>query len=429
MSEDRFKELLLVYEEGLASRSELAELEGLLRESAERRRVLVERMRLNADLAFLCSSVESNAAAILDLQKEPHPEGARSALGPARRRGVWQRAAWACMAASVMAAALLAFLRGHTRVEIKGEYVRRGDAIIARTECHVSLADGSALTCSPGAEFTIARPEGGARQRIRLASGAVLVAVSKGTVGFEVASSGGTVTALGTKFTVEIVQGSQGGGAAGGSIGSFTRVQVLSGSVVLSNESGKLTLSFGEEGTLVSGKPPSKADADVVTASARMPENAVSWFGYLVGGEVQYSSVEAEILLQPGTAWNRTMKLTFLSTPSYPGIVFKLRECKQFQSDWLPYKALVLDFCNPEQTDCEIRVRIDDMESTDDYYEEPYVLKAGETTRIEVPLAGTLATRHGQRRTDPARMKKFFLFGKPNERRVLHLAGAYFRKE
>jgi ferric-dicitrate binding protein FerR (iron transport regulator) len=225
MSADRFEELLCRWENGAASREDLREMEGLLRESARLRKALLQRTLLEVDLHETYSGEIAEAA-----RQAPRP-------GPARRFRAGRLAvAWAAAVLLAVTAGTLFFMPGAT----PGAGPRR-------------LDDGSVVAFAPGSRFSIQGPRDDARQVVELHEGAGTFRVVKGTLAFQVKTPRGFVTASDADFEVEIPRP---GGLA---------VRVTRGTVTASHGEERRVLDSGERfvfETIVPGPPPPERPAE-----------------------------------------------------------------------------------------------------------------------------------------------------------------------
>ncbi len=199
MSQSRFETLLERYQNGEATSAELVEFDRLLRSDPALRTLFVEQALLQAQLHKACEAATAKPA-------------------PAWRRRVGWAAGLAAAAMLLLAVGigLLSWI-GHGTVSevasglvlIDGEAVTQipnGSRfeIAGQNSTVVHLPDGSTATLQPGSQGSIRSRTGDVRLAVDLAQGAGTFQVSHGGEQFRVITPVGTVTALGTEFTVKL---------------------------------------------------------------------------------------------------------------------------------------------------------------------------------------------------------------------------------
>jgi ferric-dicitrate binding protein FerR (iron transport regulator) len=220
MSDERFETLLGLYVDGEATSDDVAELVGSLRQDRQRRRMLVESFLLDVHLRemFVVSTVAEAAL----------PSGFR-------RVGKWLAVAAAVL---ILASGLLVYFfratppKGQTvasspppsttppadqSVE-SGEILMHGVAVTRvpddaefevgpRGNAVIRLPDGSRATLLPATRAVLRRPGEGVRRLIAVDQGGGTFQVAQGEGEFRVSTPVGTVTALGTEFSVVLRAG------------------------------------------------------------------------------------------------------------------------------------------------------------------------------------------------------------------------------
>jgi ferric-dicitrate binding protein FerR (iron transport regulator) len=218
MAEVSRTELLIQkFLDGTASDADLAELDRLLADHPAAADALADATRLDALLALHFG---------MELCVAPHPDVSpvgvpQSSSYPQRHRGRWRadhhRRLSAIAACVVLIFGLYYGLRpGHTlanrvvsgRVFVNGilaTTIPNGSLVevAGDTEAVVQLADGSRAKLAPRTEAVLRGPVGG-EQIVELSSGTGQFEVQKGAGRFRVETPVGSVTALGTEFSVEL---------------------------------------------------------------------------------------------------------------------------------------------------------------------------------------------------------------------------------
>ena len=224
---NRTRELIQMYLDEDATAEELAELEETLRRSPAAARHFADACRIDAFLAdhFGERQREAEVAALFERDR-PRPT-------PRKRRRL--RVPWVAVAA-VLVLALGAVLlypvvtgrsgRAHAvvlsgRVDVDGvareRLPRHARLVVPATgPAAIRLADGSRVELGASSEMVLHDPKGEARQVVELVDGSGRFEVAAGRGAFRVETALGSVTALGTAFTVELwsVDGPGGSGKA-----------------------------------------------------------------------------------------------------------------------------------------------------------------------------------------------------------------------
>jgi ferric-dicitrate binding protein FerR (iron transport regulator) len=203
MQSDRTEELLDRWADQEASPSDVAELRVLLRGSADSRRVFVERVILEVHLYRSCALLQSGPV-------KSEPERIGSNHNGARLTAI--------AAALVIGVGLVLLLRTSPKTAndvLSGKVLVNGvramqipDGAGIKVEqdkpAVVRLADGSRIELAPTSAAVIRRRSTSARQGVELTQGGGKFLVQKGEERFRVDTPVGSVTALGTEFSVEI---------------------------------------------------------------------------------------------------------------------------------------------------------------------------------------------------------------------------------
>jgi ferric-dicitrate binding protein FerR (iron transport regulator) len=205
MDPGRFEPLLERYQSGDATPDEVTELEGFLRADPDKRRRLVECFLLEVQLRKVGSS-------ILPVTEKP-----QTPRGRFRRVVVWVTATAAAVALTV--GAVLWFASGRKqlpasevlagRVSVGGGTVERVPAgawfeVAGDTAAVIRLADGSRAELEPASEAALHGRVGEVREVVELSRGGGAFQVAHGGGLFRVETPAGTVTALGTAFSVRL---------------------------------------------------------------------------------------------------------------------------------------------------------------------------------------------------------------------------------
>ena len=204
MTDDPFDTLLERYQSGTATPAEIADLEKILRTDPAKRRRFVESFLLEVQLHKVCSGIL------------PLPQHAIRPMRNWRRVGIWVAAAAGILLA---VGTYLFFKPGQKPLVgpevVSGQLQRDGVALERITDGErfqvvgdkvavIRLADGSRAEFEPASEGTIHGGAGQERQVVELAQGGGNFQVVHGGGRFCVETPIGTVTALGTKFSVRI---------------------------------------------------------------------------------------------------------------------------------------------------------------------------------------------------------------------------------
>jgi ferric-dicitrate binding protein FerR (iron transport regulator) len=203
MQADRFEPLLDRYLAGEATSEEGAELEAILRDEPEKRRRLVERSILETHLHKAFSG-------IVPLSSKAPPASRRF-----RRVALFATAAALLIAVGIVVLAhvsrndspVLEVVKGKTTVD--GVVVERIQAgtwfeVSADASALIRLSDGSQAELDRSSRAAIRGQPGEARQEVELSAGGGVFRVTHGGGLFRVRTPVGTVTALGTEFTVKL---------------------------------------------------------------------------------------------------------------------------------------------------------------------------------------------------------------------------------
>jgi ferric-dicitrate binding protein FerR (iron transport regulator) len=208
----QFQTLLERFHSGECTREEQAELDMLLREDAGKRRMLVERSLLEAQLYKAFAGIAPVKEQFVPV-KEPPGSAVRFGW---RARGV--------AAAAVLLVGSIAWLlfnarpgghEGSASIVETGQ-VRAGGATVSRlsslvrfevsgtTPAVIRLSDGTRAELSPATEAMIRTEVDNPRPLVELARGGGKFSVPPGKGRFQVKTPVGTVAVLGTEFTVRI---------------------------------------------------------------------------------------------------------------------------------------------------------------------------------------------------------------------------------
>jgi ferric-dicitrate binding protein FerR (iron transport regulator) len=244
---DRFDELLDSCHSAEATPAELDELNRLLRGDAELRRRFVERSLLEVQLYKAFASLAVPA---------PTPTSIPIAA-PARS---WHPRRWLAAAVLLLAAGVGLFFALHRKPEPAGQVasgeVKSGQhpaaalatgqpfEVVSRTPALVRFADASLAELDPGSQGVVRGKVGDVRQVIELTQGGGVFHVTRGGGQFRVDTPLGTVTALGTQFTVKLKPAKGSGGEKGK---RTMAVSVTEGTVEVVHTNGKRrVLSAGQ---------------------------------------------------------------------------------------------------------------------------------------------------------------------------------------
>jgi ferric-dicitrate binding protein FerR (iron transport regulator) len=208
VDESRFENLLARFQHGEATSAEVAELDRLLRESAERRAVLVERSLLEVHLKKVYAN-EGFASVVTPSAK------AAASPGRFRRSGLWAVAAGVVLAVGV---GLFWMLTGPAQARhevVSGQVAIDGVptaripegvafSVTGKQPAVIRLADGSVAQVAAASKAEIAGQRGQVRQVIKLMQGSGTFQVAHGGGQFRVETPVGAVVALGTAFSVKL---------------------------------------------------------------------------------------------------------------------------------------------------------------------------------------------------------------------------------
>mgnify|MGYP000642788976 CR=1 FL=1 len=214
---NRHRELIARYLDGAASEAEAAELSRLVEADPRAAEALAGAGRLDAWLEQLFRQTTSNGKARAVVERIeadllPPAQGAGAAL--------WARwlTSWAALAAAAVLAigvlALWLWPRGAIcrvlsgRVLADGAETRaiaRGATIQVAERAALQLTDGSRATLEPATRATLHGAAEGLRQLVALHEGGGIFTVEKAPGGFQVRTPVGSVTALGTEFSVKLL--------------------------------------------------------------------------------------------------------------------------------------------------------------------------------------------------------------------------------
>jgi FecR protein len=208
------------------------------------RELSAEYERLDSDLAALYESGFKPGmldATLAGLEERPRPR--------TRRRG------WLVAAAAAMLLLAGGGWLAHRRFA-RGEQFKPYDlAITDSAPASFKNVEGARVWTRAGSRVAVIRP-----RVLRVTKGAVLLKIEPGRGDFTVELPAGSVSVLGTEFSVSV--GEDG-----------TRVAVRSGKILLKNASGSLALTPGQAGTLKR-----RVEGEAPTAPASLP-------GITVAGE------------------------------------------------------------------------------------------------------------------------------------------------
>ena len=238
MSDEGLDALLDAYLLGEADAAQAADLEAMLRADSEARRALVERAMLEVHLYRACA-VDSQSAAERSLPAAPARRGLKRA---------WLAGLAVAAAVAVAVGATLLLRRGRRAegshevvsgaVVVAGSPVTRipgGSSVrVAGTApAVIRLSDRSQATLEPSSRAVLHGRMAEAREVVELIEGGGRFLVPKGRGRFEVRTSVGRVTVLGTEFSVRLVpEGHDGqGGEPMKTRHVLMAVAVLAGSV------------------------------------------------------------------------------------------------------------------------------------------------------------------------------------------------------
>lgn len=213
----RHRELIARYLDGAASEAEAAELSRLVEADPLAAQALAEAGRLDAWLERHFRQTMSNGRARAVVERIE-----ADLLPPARGAGLapWARwlTSWAVLAAAAVLAigvlALWLWPRGADcrvlsgRVLADGAETRtiaRGATIQVAERAALQLSDGSRATLEPATRATLHGAAEGLRQLVALHEGGGVFTVERAQGGFQVRTPVGSVTALGTEFSVKLL--------------------------------------------------------------------------------------------------------------------------------------------------------------------------------------------------------------------------------
>jgi hypothetical protein len=292
---DSTAELIQKYLDQSVTPAETSALEERLTRDPQAAEMLAEAVRLESGLTRLFQAEERTAAALSQLftgaTAETHAASRPSSTTSTRSWRDPQRSMWAAAAGLLLAVGLGSwlYLRPHAPlpqvVAARNEIVA-GDALIngapgqtvpdgssvqvlGYDSAVVRLTDGSRAEFDPGATALIHGRDAGLRQWVELNEGCGTFHVEKGDGEFEVATQLGSVTALGTEFSVEIRPTSSAGGLFSPTASTLLIVAVLSGAVQVEYGDQIYALAAGER--RVFGDP---AQIQAAEAARRIPTSA-----------------------------------------------------------------------------------------------------------------------------------------------------------
>jgi ferric-dicitrate binding protein FerR (iron transport regulator) len=255
MDAGRFDDLLDRFRNGEASPEEVAELERLLRADPAHRRNFVTSLLLDVHLRRAFSGI------VPPPLPPPLPLPSRQSL---RRVIVWASAAALLLLSVGLEVVLFVRSRDHrTTVAsgettvVSGEVRVRGVAVSQVAEetsfetagnapAVLRLSDGSRAEFLPGSEGVIHRPSESVRQGLELKQGGGTFKVVQGKGKFQVETVVGSVSALGTEFSVKLQTPPRGREERRNRRPVMT-VTVTEGSVKVETRSRSVTLNAGEK--------------------------------------------------------------------------------------------------------------------------------------------------------------------------------------
>jgi ferric-dicitrate binding protein FerR (iron transport regulator) len=243
---NRFDELLDRCHSAEATPAELAELNRLLRGDAELRRRFVEHSLLEVQLykAFAGLAVPAPTPTSIPMPAPTHS---------------WRPRRWLAAALVLLAAGVGLFFAFHRKtepaVQVASGEVKSGKhpaaaitpgepfEVVSLTPALVRFADASLAELDPGSQGIVRGKVGDVRQVIELTQGGGVFHVTHGGGQFRVDTPLGTVTALGTQFTVKL-KSAKGPGSEKGK--RTMAVVVTEGTVEVHSNGKRRVLSAGQ---------------------------------------------------------------------------------------------------------------------------------------------------------------------------------------
>jgi ferric-dicitrate binding protein FerR (iron transport regulator) len=251
VDENRFEILFDRYQRREATAAEVAELDRLLQESAERRAVLVERSLLEIHLKKVYS--HEGFDHVIRPSRNAAPPSGRF-----RRSGLWAVAAGVIFAVGIgLFWTLTRSAPGHNEV-LSGQVVIDGVpttripdglafSVPGQQPAAIRLADGSVAELAATSRAEIQGGQGRSRQVVKLTQGGGTFQVAHGGGQFRVETPVGTVLALGTAFSVKLRPRPQGAGPDTGTQRSLLMaVAVTDGAVQVDTKNKSYKLAAGD---------------------------------------------------------------------------------------------------------------------------------------------------------------------------------------
>lgn len=267
------RNLIHKYLDGALTPAEMAELDSYLRCDREFAEAFAQAARLEAALNKLLletASARDITSFMQQVEAARHPE--RETRVAARRRFNTRTLVFGSVAAGLLIALGSWAIFHSGRLEdngppaivagphevISGEVVNDGVAAVRLSDgssirvdnknpAVIRLADGSEAEIRPHARAVLHGRRNDVRQVVELLQGAATFRVTKGSGQFRVQTELGTVTALGTEFTVELIPDDPQPGARPNRRPDALHVIVASGIVEVEYGRHKLLLAGGEE--------------------------------------------------------------------------------------------------------------------------------------------------------------------------------------
>lgn len=261
----RTAELIRRYLDGECTDQESAELSQQLRENPQAAESFADAARMDALLTTLLRTERQSSEVLSRLALE-RPDGEDAVVAevpkPTMRR--WRRFHW--LAIAVVAVSLLVailylpwqndpggqsceVLSGNVLVEGVGKMrIREGSTIrvAGKTRAAIRLSDGSHIELEPATRAILHGQSQGRRQVVELLQGGGTFRVEKVPGDFQVATNLGTVTVLGTRFSVWIAPPGNSKGANANPQSAALAVAVLVGSVQVEVAGKTYVLGSGE---------------------------------------------------------------------------------------------------------------------------------------------------------------------------------------
>lgn len=263
-SNETTNELIQKYLDDAASTTELAALEARLVQDLQAAESLAWATRMEAGLTRIFRTEEKSTAVLSQLRAaEPQDREARSRSLRYSRKAMWQAAAGILLTVGTFSL-LYRYLRpdpqptaspgnqvvaGDVLIDgMPGQWMHDGSSlqVLGAGPAVVRLSDGSRVEFEPGATALIHGRDAGLRQWVELNEGSGTFQVEKADGEFQVATQIGSVTALGTEFSVAILPASLAGDMLTKIRSTMLIVAVLSGVVQVEFGDQTYALAAGE---------------------------------------------------------------------------------------------------------------------------------------------------------------------------------------